>query len=231
MCSKEWKVSKLFLGGLLSWYPGVLTKLVLISDGSFAAKLESVYPHLVLTIGCISHFSSQSSKKLRTQSKCPTPKTHVQCFPNLHHHLQCLLTYLCHRHQSQHQRRHYLLLRHRYSLCEHPRNLLPRQFRRHMGNHIPLCDISIQAPQWYISASLSSISHIQPTWIPTYRHHRILYGHWLFPTIEKLKDNRMTMRGEPTLPRNHEPMIPRNYQTTWTTSPQKAAKKRSRRAR
>ena len=39
-------------------------------------------------------------------------------------------------------------------------------------------------------------------------------GHRLFPTIEKLKDNRMTMRGEPTLPRNHEPMIPRNYKTT-----------------
>ena len=24
------------------------------------------------------------------------------------------------------------------NLCEHPRDLLSRQFRRHMGNHIPL---------------------------------------------------------------------------------------------
>ena len=38
--------------------------------------------------------------------------------------------------------------------------------------------------------------------------------HRLFPTIEKLKDNRMTMRGEPTIPRNNEPMFPRNYKTT-----------------
>ena len=33
------------------------------------------------------------------------------------------------------------------------------------------------------------------------------YPYRLFPTIEKLKDNRMNMRGEPTLPRNPEPMI------------------------
>ena len=89
-----------------------------------------------------------------------------------------------------------------------PRDLSPCQFRRHMGNHIPLCDMSIQAPRWYISASLSGINHIQPTWISTCRHHsiQILHVHRLFPTIEKLKDNRMTIRGEPTLPRNHEPM-------------------------
>ena len=189
---------------------------MLISDGSFAAKLESVHPHLVLIISCISFFSSQSSKNLRTQIKCPTPKTQVQCLPVLHHHLQCLSTSLCLRHRSQHQGRHQLLLRHRYPLCEHPRDLSPRQFRRHMGNHIPLCDMSIQAPRWYISASLSSIRHIQPAWIPKFRHHRtrILHGRRLFTTIEKLKDNLMTMRGEPTLPRNHEPMIPRNYKTT-----------------
>ena len=91
-----------------------------------------------------------------------------------------------------------------------PRDLLSGQFRRHMGNHIPLCDMSIQALRWYTSTSLSSISHIQPTWIPTCRHHRIriVHVHRLFPTIEKLKDDRMTMRGEPTLPRNPEPMIP-----------------------
>ena len=52
----------------------------------------------------------------------------------------------------------------------------------------------------------------------------LLHGHRLFPTIEKLKDNRMTMRGEPTLTRTHEPMISRNQKTTGTTSPQKAAK-------
>ena len=46
-------MSKLFLGGLLSRYHGVSIKLVLISDGSFAAKLESVHPHLVLNISCI----------------------------------------------------------------------------------------------------------------------------------------------------------------------------------
>ena len=97
-----------------------------------------------------------------------------------------------------------------------PRDLSSRQFHRHMGNHITLCDMFIHVPRWYISASLSSISHFQHTWTPTCRHHRIriLHGHRLFPTIEKLKDNRMTMRAEPTLPRNHEPMIPRNYKTT-----------------
>ena len=64
---KKWKVSKLLLGGLLSRYLGVSIKLVLINDGSFAAKLESVHRYLRLNISC----NSQSSKNLRTQSKFP----------------------------------------------------------------------------------------------------------------------------------------------------------------
>ena len=47
----------------------------------------SVHPLLLLNVISISHFSSQSSKNLRTQSKCPTPKTHVQCLPVLHHYI------------------------------------------------------------------------------------------------------------------------------------------------
>ena len=58
--------------------PGVSIKLVLISDGSLAATLESVYPHLELNISCISHFSPESSKNLRNQVKCRTPKAHVR---------------------------------------------------------------------------------------------------------------------------------------------------------
>ena len=55
-------MSNLILGGLLSRYPGASIKLVLISDGIFADKLESVHPHLVLNIRCISHFSSNLVK-------------------------------------------------------------------------------------------------------------------------------------------------------------------------
>ena len=106
-----------------------------------------------------------------------------------------------------------------------PRDLSPRQFRRHMSTTYPTAK-SFQTPRWYISASVSSISHIQRTWIPTCRQHRIriLHGHRLFPTIEKTKDNPMTMRGESTLSRIFGPMIPRHHKTTRTTSPQKNAK-------
>ena len=93
-------MSELSVGGLLSRYPGVWIKLVLISDGSFAAKLESVHPHLLLNIICIYQFSYQSNKNLRTQRKFPTPKTHIQCLPVLHHHLLSFLTSLCLRHHS-----------------------------------------------------------------------------------------------------------------------------------
>ena len=37
-------------------------RLVLMNDRSLIGKLESVNPHLVLSISCISHFSSKSSK-------------------------------------------------------------------------------------------------------------------------------------------------------------------------
>ena len=99
-----------------------------------------------------------------------------------------------------------------------PRDFSPRQFRQRTGNHMSLCYMSIQATRWYISASLSSINHIQPNWFRTCRHHRIriflFHGHRRLPTIEKLKDNRMNMRGEITFPRNHEPMIRQNYKAT-----------------
>ena len=139
-----------------------------------------------------------------------------------------ILASLCLCHHVQHQRQHYLLLAPPTPVT--PLRAPPRPFAssilRHMGNHIALCNIIIQAPRWYISASLSSISLIQPIWIPICRHHRIrnLPCHWRFPTIEKQKDNRMAMRGKPTLPQNHELMIPPNHMTTGTTSPQNAAK-------
>ena len=93
--------------------PGVPLKLALISDGSLAAKFESVHPHLVLNFRCHSHVSSESIKSLRNQVYCRTPKAHVQCLPVLHHQLQCPLTSLCLRHHSQHQRRYNFFVRHR----------------------------------------------------------------------------------------------------------------------
>ena len=60
-----------------------------------------------------------------SQSKCPMQRSRVQCLPVLHHHLQCLLTSLCLRHHSQHQRRHHLLHRHRYPFASTPATSRP----------------------------------------------------------------------------------------------------------
>ena len=178
--------------------------------------MESVHPHHELNIICISHFSSQSSKNLRTQSKCPTPKNSCSV-PS-----SSLSPFVVPSNipvppspLAAPETTSFAPLT-PVTPLRASRDLLPRQFRRQMGNHIPLCAMSHQAPPWHVSASLSSIRHIQATWIPTCRYHRIriLHGHRHFPTNEKLKDNRMTMRGEPTLPRNNEPMITQNYKTT-----------------
>ena len=68
--------------------------------------------------------------------------------------------------------------------------LSPRQFRRNMGNHIPLCDMYIQAPRWYISASLNSP---RPSAFP---HHR---------EVERQPHDHERQTYIPTEPRAHDP--------------------------
>ena len=91
-----------------------------------------------------------------------------------------------------------------------------------------------QTPLRHVHSGPSMVHHCQsqqyqpyPAYLESYMStSRYPNSTWpsAFPTIEKLKDNCRTMRGEPTLLRTHERMIPRNHKITGTTSPQKVAK-------
>ena len=55
-------------------------------------------------------------------------------------------------------------------LCEHHSDISPRQFRLHKDNQVTLCDMFVQVPHWFMTASLSIISKLQTIWISLCRH-------------------------------------------------------------